>query len=94
MPACTHCKKQWSYLETLKNLFRISMICPYCNKENYYDAKGGKYSVFTFLLAPLIIIVGVTLDIPMNWIIFLAVILLFIHFLTFPFRTRLRKGDL
>ena len=91
-PACAYCKKQWSYLTTLRNLFRIKMSCPHCGKENYYDS-GASNSFLALMIAPALIIIGAFLNLPLGWLIGISLILLLIHFLLYPFRTNVRKAD-
>ncbi|WP_249872253.1 TIGR04104 family putative zinc finger protein [Oceanobacillus saliphilus] len=91
-PTCGYCKKQWSYFATLKNLFRLKMNCPHCGKENYYESTRNK-GVLTLITAPAVIIVGAFLDFPSGWLIGIALILVLVHFLLFPFRTKVKKAN-
>ncbi|MGJ9459209.1 TIGR04104 family putative zinc finger protein [Oceanobacillus sp. CF4.6] len=89
-PACAYCKEKWSYTETLKNNFRLSMICPHCGKENYFMPKeksGNK----ALMILPIVILIGVFIDISIEWLIAISVVLISVHLLLFPFKTRLKK---
>lgn len=91
-PNCAYCSKNWSYGTTLKNIFKLTMTCPHCGKENYYDSRG-KGSMGTLILAPLVIILGAILNLPLEWLLIAASILIAGHFLLFPYRTRLKKTE-
>ncbi len=68
------------------------MNCPHCGKENYYETTRNN-GLLTLLIAPAVIIIGALLDIPIRWLIGISLLLILIHILLFPFRTKVKKAD-
>ncbi|MFS0749701.1 TIGR04104 family putative zinc finger protein [Oceanobacillus sp. 1P07AA] len=91
-PSCKYCDKQWSYAETFKNIFKPRMICSHCGEENYYQS-DSKNSWITLFGIPIVLIVALLLDLSTSLIIFISVILVLVHIVLFPYRTKLKKKD-
>jgi len=57
MPKCQNCKRQWSYIETLKCTwdFGKNMKCSYCGRQQYLTKESRKKTMMTmfFMIAPL-----------------------------------------
>jgi len=90
-PDCCYCGKRWSYGQTFKQVFKIKMICPYCGKENYYNAskKGGWLPL---LAIPILLGLAILLKLSSIGIILMGCLLMILHVLSIPYRTSLQKA--
>ncbi|MDY0404103.1 hypothetical protein P5G51_000560 [Virgibacillus sp. 179-BFC.A HS] len=75
MPICSHCKHEWTYKQALKSSFRITKKCPYCGENNYEDNKqqGGLFAILSVVAFMLL---NILFDIPLSWVITIAIIYL------------------
>jgi len=58
MPKCQRCRKEWSWIETIKSSFITSgkgMDCPHCKKKQHLTAKSRKRSTISMfvIISPL-----------------------------------------
>ncbi|MBP1971086.1 CXXC-20-CXXC protein [Virgibacillus natechei] len=92
MPTCAHCGMQWRYKDTLKQFFRVRMICPFCEERNFPSSKGGKkIGLFNLILLPLVIFLGTFLDLSSLWIFITVLILALTIFSVTPYFIELSK---
>lgn len=73
MPVCQNCKKEWTWKQTIKSLFKLK--CPYCGKKQYESTASKKrtsvLSVIPLIAMPIVIMFNlqwwtvVLLTIPM-----------------------------
>lgn len=40
MPTCQNCKKEWTWKQTIKTMFRLK--CPHCGEKQYETASSRK----------------------------------------------------
>jgi CXXC-20-CXXC protein len=79
MPICQNCGEKWTWLQTIKNMFKLT--CPYCGKRQYESGSSRRISS-SIHIVPLMVLL------PMNiWldfsvittsIIFIIFVLLFL----------------
>lgn len=55
MPICQHCKQKWTWLESMKKIFR--MTCPYCGEKQYQSAQSKKIASFIYVIPMLIVFI-------------------------------------
>ncbi|MFD2044849.1 TIGR04104 family putative zinc finger protein [Ornithinibacillus salinisoli] len=83
MPTCQHCKKDITYKQTLKMIFRSK--CPSCGVKQYASAASRKKSAIYAFLYPVIFFANVFFNFSW-WItsLFILIVALII-FSTYPF---------
>src|SRR5690625_7214214 len=90
MPICQNCKQPWTWLVTIKNMFRLK--CPYCGEKQYQSARSKRIASFVnigflliiflfFILLSLIDEIGFIFYI--NFICFFFCLLLFFYSIFF-----------
>lgn len=91
LPTCQHCKTQWTYGESLKNLFLLR--CPHCGEKNYArkfrlrDILFGVGSpIFILFIFPLI-------NVPFVWSTSVVLVALVIYIATYPINLKLTKDE-
>lgn len=64
MPVCKKCGKQWTWGQTLKKMFTVSvsMNCPYCGSTQYMTARSRKRSSLFAFVAPVVMFITVFFD--------------------------------
>ena len=76
MPTCQHCKKQWSWKETMKNSFKINsgMICPHCKGTQYITTRSRKRTSTLNIFPPLTFFLPMMFGVPpmVSFIFFLS----------------------
>ena len=49
MPTCQNCHNKWSWIQTFKKMFTLTlespMKCPYCGAEQYYTRRARKRTI-------------------------------------------------
>jgi len=91
MPTCQHCKKQWTYFQSIKNL--LLLRCPYC-KERNYARKFRKRDIAFGVILPIVILFILPLTslsfIGRTSIVFGAII---VYLATYPIKLTLTKEE-
>jgi len=87
MPTCQKCQQKWSYVETFKVPFTLDQRkpCPYCNVDQYVTRKTRSR---TFFITILVIVIIMALNIwlgPSLINIFLAILIIPIYAIIYPF---------
>lgn len=74
MPICQNCKQPWTWLVTIKNMFRLK--CPYCGEKQYQSARSKRIASFVnigFLLIIFSINILLSLTVEIGFILLLIV---------------------
>lgn len=93
MPTCQHCHQTWSYTETLKKLFRLAMICPYCSKQNYLSATTRRHSSMFSMLIIVVFFSLTWLSVPLTWSIIIILIGNLSMIAIYPYVAQLSKKE-
>jgi len=64
MPICQNCHEQWNWKQTVKKMFTLAtgIKCPYCEKTQFLTTRSRKRSSITAFFAPLIMLLGILID--------------------------------
>lgn len=92
MPICQNCKEQWTWLATIKNMFR--MKCPYCGEKQYQSARSKKIASFVngiFLL--IVFLINIFLSLSIGTVFLLFPVILSLLFGTIPFYLELASEE-
>ena len=92
MPICQTCHKEWTWMQTIKNLFKLK--CPFCGSKQY-EAAASKKRGSLFLIIPLIIVplMNVLLDLTVPFALFLSFLIVLLIFVTYPFILKLSNDE-
>ncbi|AIF42831.1 TIGR04104 family putative zinc finger protein [Virgibacillus sp. SK37] len=83
MPACQNCGKAWTWVQTVKTLFKLT--CPYCGEKQYESAASRTKSSVFMLIPLLILIINVWLQLSFAMVILTALLLVLIILACYPF---------
>lgn len=75
MPTCSHCHREWTYKQALKQSFRLTKKCPYCGKENY-EGNRNRGDIYSFVLILVFILANSIFNIPVAWVIPIVIVYL------------------
>src|SRR5699024_666146 len=92
MPICQNCKQSWTWLVTIKNMFRLK--CPYCGEKQYQSARSKRIASFVnigFLLIIFSINILLSLTVGIGFILLLIVFIFL--FGTMPFYMELANEE-
>lgn len=91
MPVCQHCKKEWTYAQSLKNLFWLK--CPYCKNRNYARKARPRDIIFGVTNMIFILFIFPMLHIPFKWSTTIVLIGVVIYIATYPINLQLSKEE-
>lgn len=65
MPTCQACGEQWTWKQTFKKMFTLdtSMICPYCDRKQYFSAQSRRKMSMLGFIPPLLLLIPLLFDI-------------------------------
>ncbi len=91
MPICQSCNKKWTWIQTIKRMFRLK--CPYCGSKQYESApsrkKGSLFILFVLLPLP----INILLDLSISMAFIIAIIVALIIFSLYPFVLKLSNKE-
>lgn len=93
MPVCQHCNKQWTYGQSLKNLFKIRLKCPYCKENNYARKFRVRDIVFGVTTPIVMLFILPYTPLSFTWKTTIVFIALFIYMATYPINLQLSKEE-
>jgi len=91
LPICQHCGHRWSYMDTIRNIFRLR--CPYCSEQNFIRKMRIRDYVIIITSTILILIVFPLFQIPLTGTIMFACLLVLVYIATYPFHLKLEKDE-
>lgn len=92
MPTCQNCHTEWTWLETLKNIF--SLTCPHCKTKQYQSASSKKQSmVMNVVFIVIIFFKNVLLDVSLGVEIGIITLLFLLLIGTLPFYLQLANEE-
>lgn len=93
MPTCQNCGRRWSWKDTITQVFRIKLRCPYCESVQYFSAKSRVRASLLYLPVLVIQFFLFPFHLSNSSIIGIAVILLALAIAHMPFIYKLSNED-
>ncbi|WP_082411907.1 TIGR04104 family putative zinc finger protein [Thalassobacillus devorans] len=95
MPVCDHCKKKWTWKETVfsKLMLSSSAPCPYCGEKQYASAKTRKRGGIMVLSVIIPMFIVSLFDFSMLFYILFGLIVFFIVMGLSPFYYELSSKE-
>lgn len=92
MPICENCKQEWTWLQTIKNMFRLT--CPYCKTKQYQSARSKKKASYINALPIIgVFLANVLFSVTIGVSIVFLVLLLTVFIATIPFYMELANEE-
>jgi len=91
MPICQNCNKKWTWIQTVKRMFRLK--CPYCGSKQYEAAPSRKTGSLFILLMLLPLPISILLDLSISVTLILSVIVALIMISLYPFVLKLSNEE-
>src|SRR5690625_2859946 len=91
MPICQHCNKQWTYGESLKNLFFLK--CPYCQERNYARKFRARDIAFGVAMPIIILFLLPLTSLSFGWRTIIVLCALTVYIATYPIKLQLTKEE-
>ena len=92
MPICQKCEHQWTWKESMKNMFRL--ICPNCGARQYQSTNSKKKtSILSIVPIFIIFIVNVFSSLTLGAGAILLIVLLAAIFGSYPFLLQLSNEE-
>jgi CXXC-20-CXXC protein len=85
LPTCQNCGRKWSWKDTITQIFRIKLRCPYCEGVQYLSAKSRVRASLLYLPVLIIQFFLLTSHLSYSSIIGINVILLALATVHMPF---------
>jgi len=93
MPTCQNCGWRWSWKDTITQVFRIKLRCPYCESVQYLSAKSRVRASLLYLPVLIIQFFLLTFHLSYPSIIGIDVILLALVTVHMPFIYKLSNEE-
>lgn len=95
MPVCQNCQQTWSYRETLRKSFTLSMsmTCPHCGAKQYLTPESKKKSGMLSLIVPFIVFIPVFFDVSVLFMAGIYIIVLILLTGMLPFLMKLSSKE-
>src|SRR5690554_5617129 len=92
---CALCKKSFSYFQSMKSTLvpKVGIVCPHCEKTNYFSAKSRKQNSYFTLIIPVIFVVLLLFDIPVYFTIGITGLFALLTLFIFPFVAELTDEE-
>jgi|SRR5699024_6188853 len=92
LPVCQHCHTRWTYIDTLKNLFRLR--CSYCGEKNYFSRTfRWREPIFFLFIMGINFFLLPMLSISFGSKLMIILIILFLYLSTAPFGLKLTEKE-
>ena len=93
MPTCQNCGRKWSWKDTITQVFRIKLRCPYCKVVQFLSAKSRVRASLLYLPVLIIQFFLLTFHLSYSSIIGIDVILLALATVHMPFIYKLSNEE-
>lgn len=91
MPICQNCKKEWTWKQTIKTLFRLK--CPYCGRKQYESASSKKRGSLFGIIPVFVLPINMFLDFPWWMVLVITIPLVVAIWSVYPYMIELSNEE-
>lgn len=92
IPICQKCHTEWTWLETIKNIFKLN--CPHCEEKQYQSASSKKKSMtINAVFIVTVFFLNVLFNFKLGLTILIGILMLVLLISTLPFYLRLANEE-
>lgn len=91
MPTCKHCETTWTYIDSLKNMFRYK--CPYCGEKNYVRALRVRDILMNISILVIVLLIFPMFELSFGTKMATGFLWVAIYLATYPINLQLSKEE-